>query len=323
LYNRRREAARKRTAAPYGAVTRHAFRGTPLAPQLDMHPNGTLLPGKSVVVTGGATGIGEAICKVFARHGASVVVNGLPGDPVDAVAREIADAGGQAVPVVADVGTMAGAERCVRTAVERFGKLDVMIANAGLMPEEAEVPDFPLARFDELLHSNVRGVYFAVHAALPALQETKGCVIATGSEAGLIGQPGIVAYGATKGWIHAFIRGVAAEQAKYGVRANVVAPGPIDTEMTRPSAGEMSVTSAFLAVKSVPLGRRGTPEEVANVFLFLASDLATYVTGAIYPVDGGATSATALLGLRTQRDAKRPPEGTVALEHQLEGRGTF
>ena len=121
----------------------------------------------------------------------------------------------------------------------------------------------------------------------------------------------------------AFIRGVAAEQAKYGVRANIVAPGPIDTEMTRPSKGNMSVKNAFMAVKSVPLGRRGTPEEVANVCLFLASGLATFVTGGIYTVDGGATASGGMPGLQAKSEAKTAPDGTVELEHQHEGRGTL
>ena len=281
------------------------------------------LQGKVAIVTGGGTGIGEAICKVFARAGASVVVNGLPGDPAPDVAREIHQQGGIAVAHVGDIATVQGAAECVETAVGTYGRLDVLVCNAGLLPEMAEVHELPLERFEELLHSNIRGVYLPVRAALPALRGSQGSIIALGSEAGLIGHPDIVAYGATKGWIHAFIRGVAAEQARHGVRANVVAPGPIDTEMTRPSKGHMTVKDAVMAVKAVPLGRRGTPEEVANVCLFLATDLASFVTGAIYTVDGGATATTGMLGLQARREAKRAPEETVPLEHQHEGRGTL
>jgi NAD(P)-dependent dehydrogenase (short-subunit alcohol dehydrogenase family) len=281
-----------------------------------------LMRDKVAVVTGGATGIGEAICKLFARNGASVVVNGLPGDPVSDVVQEIRELGGKAVGHSGDVGTVEGAEGCVRAAIETYGRLDTLVCNAGLFPELAELPDFPLERFEELLHSNIRGVYLPTRAALEELQKTKGSVIGIGSEAGLVGQPEIVSYSATKGWVTAFIRSVAAEQAKYGVRANVVAPGPIDTEMTRPSKGSMTMKVAFMAVEATALGRRGTPEEVANVCLFLASDLATYVTGAIYTVDGGATAAGGLPGLQARRDVKRAPEGTVPLEHQHEGRGT-
>ncbi len=282
-----------------------------------------LLTGKTAVVTGGAAGIGEAICKVFAAHGANVVVNGLPGDPVDEVAREIVEAGGVAIGHVADVGTEEGAHSCVAEARSRFGRLDVLVANAGLFPEQTEVQDFPLERFEELVHSNIRGTYLVVRAALPELQRTKGVVLAAGSEAGVRGEPEIVSYGATKSWIIGFIRGVAVEQAKYGVRANVVAPGPIDTEMTRPGKGSMKVMNAWQAVKAVPLGRRGTPEEVANVYLFLASDLASYVTGAVYAVDGGSTAAGGIPGILARHEAKQEPEGGVPLEHQYEGRGTL
>lgn len=284
---------------------------------------GGLLKDRVVIVTGAGTGIGEAIAKLCAQQGASVIVNGLPGDPVEDVAREIAEAGGVATFHSADIATLEGANGCVQTALNVYGRLDGVVANAGLFPEAAELQDFPLERFEELLHSNVRGVYLTVRAALPALQKSHGAIVTLGSEAGLIGQSEAVSYSATKGWVTAFTRAVAAEQAKYGIRANVVAPGPIDTEMTRPSKGNMTVKHAFMAVKSNPLGRRGTPEEVANVCLFLLSDLATYVNGAIYTVDGGATAAAGMLGLEAKRAAKTPPEGTIELEHQHEGRGTL
>jgi NAD(P)-dependent dehydrogenase (short-subunit alcohol dehydrogenase family) len=282
-----------------------------------------LLKGKVALVTGGSTGIGEAICKLFARQGAKVVVNGLPGDPVEQVVDEIHRAGGTAIGCVGDAGTLEGSNACVKAANEAFGKLDVLVANAGLFPEQEEVDQFSLERFEELVHTNIRGTYLAVRAALPSLRKSKGAIIALGSEAGIHGAPEIVAYSGTKGFIHAFIRAISAEQAKYGVRANIVAPGPIDTEMTRPSKGNMKMKNAFMSIEAVPMGRRGTPEEVANVCLFLASDLSSFVNGAIYAVDGGSTASVGMPGIQAKSAAKEAPEGTVPLEHQHEGRGTL
>jgi NAD(P)-dependent dehydrogenase (short-subunit alcohol dehydrogenase family) len=282
-----------------------------------------LVQGKVIIVTGGSTGIGEAISKLCARHGAQVVVNGLPGDPVADVVREIREAGGQATESVGDIGSIAGAEACIAAAVASYGRIDGIVANAGVFPEQVSLEDFPLERFEEVMHTNVVGVYLPVRAALPELQKTQGSVVTIGSEAGLLGQPQAVSYGATKGWVTAFTRALAAEQAKHGVRANVVAPGPIDTEMTRPTKGNMTIKHAFMAVKSTPLGRRGTPEEVANVCLFLLSDLSSYVTGAVYTVDGGATAAAGMPGLEAGSEAKEAPPGTIELKHQHEGRGTL
>ena len=279
-----------------------------------------ILKGKVALVTGGATGIGEAICKVFAREGAKVVVNGYPGDPVAGVVGEIEKAGGSAIGVVADVGTPAGAHVCVDAALDDFGKLDILIANAGLLPEFAEVQDFPLESFRQVMHSNVMGTFHIVRAALPALRESRGCIVATGSEAGIRAFPMGVCYGATKGWIISFIRGLAIEQAKYGIRANVVAPGPIDTEMTRAKFGNMDEDTEKELAQTDPMGRRGTPEEAANVFLFLASDLASYVNAAVYTVDGGETAAVGTPGSEAKPFVKRPPPGTVELRHQYEGR---
>jgi NAD(P)-dependent dehydrogenase (short-subunit alcohol dehydrogenase family) len=284
---------------------------------------GGLLEDDVVIVTGGAAGIGEAICKVFAREGARVVVNGLEGDPVKEVVHEIQETGGVAVAHTGNVGSQLHAASLVQMALDAWGRVDTLVCNAGLFPEQCELQDFPLERFEELINSNIRGTYLPVQAALPELQKSQGCIIAAGSEAGIHGLPESVSYSSTKGWVHAFIRALAAEQAKYGIRANVVAPGPIDTEMTRPSKGEMKVKHAFMAVEGVPLGRRGTPEEVANVYLFLASDLASYVNGAVYTVDGGSTAAAGLPGLSAKRAAKDPPEPTIDLKHQYAGRGTM
>jgi NAD(P)-dependent dehydrogenase (short-subunit alcohol dehydrogenase family) len=127
--------------------------------------------------------------------------------------------------------------------------------------------------------------------ALPHLQKTRGNIISAGSESGMIGLAQNTPYGGTKGWIHAFTRGVAVEQAQNGVRANCVCPGPIDTAWTHKETGPMDEQMEKSLIQATPLARRGTPEEVANVYVFLASDEASYVTGALYTVDGGTTIA--------------------------------
>ncbi len=278
-----------------------------------------LLDGKVVIVTGAATGIGEAIAKLFAKEGASVVVAGLPTDPVDDVARAINDAGGRAVAFAGDVADENDAEACVQIAVTEFGKLDVLINNAGVFLVTAETDKYPLMDFDVTLRNNVRSAFLMTRFALPYLQKTKGNVISTGSEAGELGLANNTPYGGTKAFLHAFMRGVAVEQAKHGVRANCVCPGPIDTAWTHKETGPMDKKMEQTIVQSVPLGRRGTPEEMANVFAFLASDRASYVTGALYFADGGTTIGKGAVGDEVPSALKQEPAGELALDHALEG----
>ena len=142
---------------------------------------------------------------------------------------------------------------------------------------------------------------------------------AAGSESGFLGIPQNTVYGGTKGWVHAFMRGVAVEQAKYGVRANCVCPGPIDTAWTHRETGPMDRKMEETLIAATPMARRGTPEEVANVYLFLASDEASYVTGALWVVDGGITVAKGPVGLETPEELREQPEGRLHLHHSHEG----
>ena len=126
-------------------------------------------------------------------------------------------------------------------------------------------------------------------------------------------------YGATKGWIHAFTRGVAVEQAKYGVRANCVCPGAIDTAWTHKESGPMKAKHEKMIIEGTPMGRRGTPEEIANAYLFLASDEASYVTGALFSVDGGITISKGSVGKEAKSEVTQEPSGELRLEHSKEG----
>jgi NAD(P)-dependent dehydrogenase (short-subunit alcohol dehydrogenase family) len=277
------------------------------------------LQNKVAIVTGGATGIGEAISKKFAREGASVVVNGFPEDPVADVVASISQNGGQAVAFIADISIEENAMRCVEFAVEKFGKLDILINNAGVFPVMEEMQNYPTDAFEYLVKNNLRTAFMMTKYALPQLQKTKGCIVYAGSEAGEKGLAENCPYGGTKGFLHAFAKGVAVEQAQYGVRANCVCPGPIDTAWTHKETGPMSGKNEKQLISATPLGRRGTPEEVANVYLFLASDEASYVTGALFPVDGGITAAKGPIGKLAGKDVTQQPEGELDLEHKLEG----
>jgi NAD(P)-dependent dehydrogenase (short-subunit alcohol dehydrogenase family) len=277
------------------------------------------LQDKVTIVTGGATGIGEAISHKFAKEGAKVVVNGLPGDPVNEVVAEMEQHGATVVGFIGDVSDQAYAEGCVRKAVEAFGRLDVLVNNAGVFLATAETQEYPIDKFDEMMRMNIRSVFLMTRFALPLLQESRGCILAAGSEAGLMGEPFVTPYGGTKGWIHAFLRGVAVEQARYGVRVNIVAPGPIDTAWTHRETGPMDREMEKMMTQATPMGRLGTPEEVANVYCFLASDEASYVTGAIYAVDGGITTAKGPVGKKVPSSVAEQPPGRLELHHTYDG----
>ena len=276
---------------------------------------GNRLEGKVAIVTGGGSGIGEAIAKKFAKEGASVVVAGLPEDPVEDVAKSIQEEGGTAIPFSGDLSVLAIANSCVELAVKQYGKLNILINNAGTFPETNMLPDFSEEAFDYLLKNNIKTTFAMSKAALPELQKTKGNIVTAGSESGILGIAQNAPYGGTKGFNHAFAKGLAAEQAQTGVRSNIVAPGPIDTGWTHKETGPMDSKMEQMVTQGTLMGRRGTPEEVANVYLFLASDEASYVTGAVYPVDGGTLIAKGPAGDQAASSMKKQPEGELNLEN--------
>lgn len=277
------------------------------------------LKDKVAIVTGGATGIGEAICKKFAREGCKVVVSGFPEDPVHDVVREIMKEGGDASPFMADISLEENALRCVEFAVNTYGKLDILINNAGVFPVMEEVQNYPIDAFDYLLKNNIRSAFLMTRYAVPELKKTKGCIVSAGSEAGKIGLGENAVYGGTKGWMHAFTRGIAAEQAKYGIRANCICPGAIDTAWTHKETGPMKAKHEQMIIAATPLGRRGTPEEIANAYLFLASDEASFVTGALFSVDGGITISKGAVGKEAEDHVTKEPAGELTLSHTMDG----
>lgn len=277
------------------------------------------LEGKVAIVTGGGTGIGEAICKKFAQEGARVVVAGFPEDPVEEVMKEIQKEGGEAIAYTGDLSTAANAKACVELAVKQYGQLDILVNNAGVFPEVNLLQDYSEEALDYMIKNNIKSAFAMSKAALPELHKTKGNIVSAGSEAGVIGIAQNTPYGGTKGFIHAFMKGLAVEQAQFGVRVNIVGPGPIDTAWTHASTGPMDGKMVKTMKAATPMGRRGSPEEVANVYCFLASDEASYVTGALYMVDGGITIAKGPVGEEADSNMKEQPKGELDLEHSKEG----
>ncbi len=277
------------------------------------------LENKVGIITGGGTGIGEAICRKFAREGAKVVVNGLPDDPIDDVVSAILDEGGEAIAFPGDISNEKNAQACVHHAIRRYGRLDILVNNAGILLVDAKTDDTPVEQFDEHIRCNIRSAFLMTKYALPHLRETRGNIICAGSEAGVNGESGATTYGGTKGFLHAFMCGVAVEQAQFGVRANCVCPGPIDTAWTHKETGAVDEQIEKALIAATPLGRRGTPEEVANVYAFLASDAASYVTGALWLVDGGITAGKGPVGTLAKPEATKPPVPTIHLRHSHDG----
>ena len=277
------------------------------------------LEGKVAIITGAGTGIGEAIAHKFAREGARLLLNGLPSDPVPDVAAAIAAAGGEVETFLGDISEEATAQTCVDRAIARFGRLDVLVNNAGVFVAIVETDGYRIEDFDRTLRANLRTAFLMTKFALPHLQKTRGNILCTGSEAGFNGSPGCTPYGGTKGFLHAFVMGVAVEQAQHGVRANCVCPGAIDTAWTRAGYGPMDQAMADSIEDTIPMGRRGTPEEMANLFAFLASDEASYVTGALLLADGACTPAKGAMGHMVPPGLRVPPRGVLPLRHSHDG----
>ncbi len=171
------------------------------------------LEGKVAIVTGAGTGIGEAIAHKFAKEGAKVIVSGLPSDPIEEVANKVREYGGTAIAYEGDVAEEEYAKSCVEAAINAYGKLDVLINNAGVYLTNAEIDQYPIEDFDRTIRNNTRSAFLMTRFAIPYLQKTNGNIVNAGSESGFNGQPMNAVYGGTKGWMHAFTKGVAVEQA--------------------------------------------------------------------------------------------------------------
>ncbi|SDG09628.1 3-oxoacyl-[acyl-carrier-protein] reductase [Desulfosporosinus hippei] len=236
------------------------------------------------IVTGSGRGIGRAIAVNLATAGVKVVVNYAGrSDKAEETVELIRAVGGEAVAVQADVSQQADVDRLIKTAIEKYGKIDILVNNAGIT-RDTLLLRMKEADWDAVLETNLKGVFLCTKAVSKGmLKQRSGVIVNISSIVGLSGNPGQANYAAAKAGIIGFTKSVAKEFASRGIRVNVVAPGYISTDMT----GTLPEGTQADILKGIPLGRIGSPEDVANVVRFLVSPEASYITGQTLSVDGG------------------------------------
>ena len=251
--------------------------------------------GKVALVTGGGNGIGRAASVGFARHGAKVVVVDRDGAAAEATAGIIRQNGGEALAITADVTKSADVRAYVKAAIDKYGRIDCFFNNAGIEGKVAPIAEYDEAMFDAVMGVNVKGVFLGLRHVLPEMiRQGGGAVVNTASVAGLVGTPGMPAYVASKHAVIGLTKTAAGEVARQGIRVNAVCPGPVDTRMIHALEQQLSpdnpasVGERYQA--ALPTGRYSTVEEIANMVLFLCSDLASNTTGGQFVVDSGRTA---------------------------------
>ncbi len=254
---------------------------------------------KVALITGGAGGIGQAAARLFTAEGGHVVLV----DREEAALQDVVSSIGEdkASYVVADVTQPDETQNYVKAAVERWGGIDIYLANAGIEGMVSPIPDYPHDMFDQVMAVNVRGVWLGLKYVIPAMRERGGgSIVITSSTAGIGGTAGMSAYSTSKHAVIGMMRTAALECAPMGIRVNTVNPAPIETRMMR-SLEEMRVAAADSSevtvertkqsyASRIPLQRYGDPEEVAKMMLFLSSDDSSFCTGGVYMVDGGRSA---------------------------------
>ena len=251
------------------------------------------LQGKVAVITGGAGGIGRAAGALFAAEGANVLLVDVD---EAALKKAVADIGGNAVSYfVGDVTRAADNDAMVACAEERYGGVDILLANAGIEGDVKSILDYDESRFDQVMDINVKGPFLGLRSAVPAMQKRGGgSIVITSSVAGLKGTANLSAYTTSKHAVIGLMRSAAREFAPMNIRVNTVNPSPVETRMMRSletgiaPGGEAAVKAQMSA--NIPLQRYGQPDEIAKVMLFLSSDDASWVTGSVNAADGGLTS---------------------------------
>ena len=251
--------------------------------------------GKVALITGGGNGIGRAACVGFALRGARVVVVDRDGTAAEATAGIIRQKNGEALAVTADVTKSDEVKAYVKAAIDKFGRIDCFFNNAGIEGTLAPTAEYDEAMFDAVIGVNVKGVFLGLRHVLPEMiRQGSGAVVNTASVAGLVGSPGMPAYVASKHAVIGLTKAAAGEVGRQGIRVNAVCPGPVDTRMIHALEKQIDPANPdAVGVRyqaALPSGRYSTAEEIANMVLFLCSDLAANTTGGQFVVDGGRTA---------------------------------
>jgi 3-oxoacyl-[acyl-carrier protein] reductase len=268
------------------------------------------LVGKVAVVTGSSRGIGRGVAERLAAEGAKLVINGRHAETLEAVTVALRDAGADAIAVAADVGMREQVGRLFDEAVAAFGGVDILVNNAAAVDHRVHFLDMEEVHWDAVLRSNLKSAYLCSHRAANLMvdQDRPGSIICISSFSARRSHRAMAAYDASKGGIEAFTRTIALDLAPFGIRANVVGPGPIHTEMH----DRRGLAAARQRAQTAPLGRAGSPQDVAGAVAFLASDDAAFITGQTLYVDGGM-----LAQLRPpQLDHDLPPSVRARLRRQ-------
>jgi meso-butanediol dehydrogenase/(S,S)-butanediol dehydrogenase/diacetyl reductase len=252
----------------------------------------TRLVGKVALITGGGTGIGRAIALAFAREGAKVAVAGRRKEKLDETLREAEKLGGQGLAIVCDVAKAKDGERAVRETAKAFGQLNVLVNNAGVL-HAATIEGTSEDQWDNLMTINLKGPFLMCKAALPEFRKAGGgTIVNVGSVLGLVAMKDRAAYCASKGGVSLLTKAIALDHAHENVRSNCICPSIVETELVQGlfAASEQGKALRRARIGSIPLGRMGRPEDVAEMAVFMASEESSWLTGATVPLDGGLTA---------------------------------
>lgn len=242
-----------------------------------------MLEGKVAIITGGTRGIGLAIVKKFLENGAKVALLGSKEESVTNALNELKEQEGKVIGFYPDLTNMSEVKETFQKVVDSFGKIDILVNNAGLS-SSTKIEEYTIEEYDKIANVNMKGVFVCSKEAVPFLKETKGSIINISSMVSIYGQSAGCVYPMSKFAVNGLTKSLSRELAPLGIRVNAVAPGITKTDMVASLPDEMIKP----LIATIPLGRIGEPVDIANACLFLASSMASYVTGEIMQVDGGA-----------------------------------